>query len=111
MQALLIAPVASLLLLAAHCLRSYGLVPALACLMLAALPLFRRSWVPRTVQLVLAVGTIEWCVTTIVFVQERIALGRPWTRLALILGALTVLTAASALVFRHPALRARFQRY
>jgi len=36
------------------------------------------------------------------------AFGQPWSRLACILEAVTVLTAASALVFRSRRLRARF---
>ena len=38
----------------------------------------------------------------------RIALGQPWTRLALILGAVALFTAASALVFSHRRLATRF---
>ena len=41
-------------------------------------------------------------------VQQRLALGQPWQRMALILCAVAAFTAASALVFRSAALRARY---
>jgi hypothetical protein len=36
-------------------------------------------------------------------------MGEPWTRMAIILGVVAVITAASALVFRSRALRERYQ--
>ncbi len=106
--ALLIAPGSALALLGAHFYRA-GLWPlALACLVLIALLAWPRAWVARLVQACLVAGSIEWAWTAYTFVQQRIAFGQPWTRLALILGTIAVLTAAAALVFRHERLRARF---
>ena len=53
-------------------------------------------------------GAAEWLLTAYLLVQQRLALGLPWQRMALILCAVAVFTAASALVFRSAALRARF---
>ena len=53
-------------------------------------------------------GDAEWLLTAYLLVQQRLALGLPWQRMALILCAVAVFTAASALVFRSAALRARF---
>jgi hypothetical protein len=64
--------------------------------------------VARLVQACLVAGSFEWLWTAYGLVQQRIALGQAWTRLALILGAVALLTAASALAFRHKWLRARF---
>jgi hypothetical protein len=108
MRALLLAPALSLALVAAHFARAGAWPIALAFAGLVALLLLRRTWVPRLVQLALAVGVLEWSWTAIVLVQQRIALGRPWGRLALILGAVAFATAASALVFRHSGVRRRF---
>ena len=106
--ALLIAPASALVLLGAHFYRA-GLWPLmLACLVLIALLAWRRAWVARLVQGCLVIGAIVWVWTAYTFVQQRIAFGQPWTRLALILGTVAVLTAAAALVFRHKRLRARF---
>jgi hypothetical protein len=38
-----------------------------------------------------------------------LALGQPWVRLVVILGTVALLTAASALVFRNPRLKARYR--
>jgi hypothetical protein len=57
----------------------------------------------------LLVGAVEWLRTLAVLAAQRIAAGQPWLRLAVILGAVALLTAAAALVFRHPALRGRFR--
>ena len=49
----------------------------------------------RLIQAALLLGTVEWLWTAYVLVQQRIAAGRPWTRLALILAAVALVTAAS----------------
>jgi hypothetical protein len=96
----LIAPVASLLLLGAHFLRVAAWPFVAACVVLVLLLAWRRPWVPRLVQVALALGTIEWAWTALILVNERIAEGRPWTRMAIILGAVALLTAVSALALQ-----------
>jgi len=106
---LLLAPGLSLLLLAAHFFRD-GVWPlAIACVALVALLAWRRAWVPGLLQLALAAGCLEWAWTTLVLVQQRLALGRPWGRLSLILGAVMLLTGASALALRHVRVRRYFR--
>ncbi len=106
--ALLIVPGLALALLGAHFYRAGSWPLMLACVVLVALLAWPRAWVARLVQACLFAGALEWAWTAYAFVQQRIAMGQPWTRLALILGAVTLLTAASALVFRSERLRARF---
>jgi len=104
----LLAPALSLALLGAHFHRA-GNWPLLAgCAALIALLALPRAWVARLVQLCLLAGALEWVWTAMLLIQQRQVLGQPWTRLALILGAVALLTAASALVFQGPRLRARF---
>jgi len=106
---LLLAPALSLLLLAAHFYRDGHWLLALLCAVLTMLLAWRRAWVPRLLQVALAAGCGVWLWTTFVLVQERIALGRPWGRLALILGAVAMLTAISALLLSHPRVRRRYR--
>jgi hypothetical protein len=95
----------SLLLLAAHFYRA-GLVPlTLACVALPFVLLLRKAWVPRLFQVVLVLGALEWLRALYGFAAMRIAFGEPWTRLALILGAVAVFTGLSGLVFRARKLR------
>jgi hypothetical protein len=104
----LLAPGLALTLLGAHFWRA-GAWPLVALsaafLMLLALP---RSGVVRVVQAALVLGALEWLRTACGFVQARLALGQPWMRLAIILGAVALFTAAAAFVFRHPRLRVRY---
>jgi len=98
----------SLLLLAAHFYRAQNLLLAVAALLSLALLLTRKPWAARAVQVALGLGALEWLRTLAVLVQERSAMGQPWLRLALILGAVATFSALSTLVFRHPRVRARF---
>ncbi len=106
--ALLIAPCLALAILGAHFHRAGSWPLMIGCLGLVALLAWPRAWVARLVQVCLAAGAIEWVWTTYGYVQQRMALGQPWMRLALILGTVAVLTAACTLVFRHPRLKARY---
>ncbi len=99
----------SAVLLAAHFSRHD--MPALipVALLFPALLLVRRPWVPRVVQVILALAALEWIRTAMSLGRARLAAGEPWVRMALILGAVALVTAASALVLRLPAVRARYQ--
>jgi hypothetical protein len=98
----------SLLLLAAHFYRA-GIVPlAGLCLVLPALLFVRQRWVPWVMQGALVLGCLEWLLSLYRFASVRIALEQPWTRLAIILGAVALLTALSALVFRSRAVKQRY---
>jgi hypothetical protein len=92
---LLAAPIVSLLLLAAHFLREGAWPLVAACVALAGLLALRRPWVRRVGQAALALGVVEWLWTAVVLVQQRMAEGRPWGRLAAILAAVAIVTAAS----------------
>ena len=105
---LLIFPVLAFAALAAHFYRAGSWSLMLMSLVLIVLLAWPRAWVARLVQVGLVAGALEWVWTALGYVQQRMALGQPWSRLALILAAVAVFTAAAALVFRHPRLRARF---
>lgn len=106
---LLLAPALALALLAAHFHRAGEWPLTLACVALIALLALPRAWVARLLQICLVLGAAEWVWTTLVYVQQRMAFGQPWTRLAIILGAVALFTAASALVFERAPVRARFR--
>jgi hypothetical protein len=101
--------VLSAVLLAAHFLRYGALLLALAVLLLPLLLLERRPWVPRVMQVLLLVGALAWVRTGVGLARERMARGEPWTRMAVILVAVALVTGLSALVFRLPAVRTRYQ--
>jgi len=105
----LLLPAMALILLAAHFYRAGLLLPALLSAALPVLLAVPRPWAARSLQLALALGTLEWLRTLAAFATERMSLGQPWLRLVLILGAVAAFTLAAAWVFQHRALRARFR--
>lgn len=106
----LLLPALALGLLGAHFYRAAAWPLVGLCVVLVLLLAWPRVWVARLVQAALVLGALEWLWTALILVQQRLALGQPWLRLALILGAVAFFTAASALVFRSAALRRRYAR-
>jgi hypothetical protein len=101
MNALVALPaVLSMLVLAAHFLRGGAPVLALACA--AAPPLlllaWRRTWAVKLLQAMLILGALLWIRTVIVHIDQREAAGRPWMRMAIILGAVALFTFLSGLL-------------
>jgi hypothetical protein len=100
----------SALFLGAHFFRA-GLVPlAVVVALLPAVLFVKRAWAARLTQLVLALGALEWFRTLIVLVAARREMGQPWTRLAVILGLVTLVTLGAGLMFSwSAALRKRYR--
>lgn len=108
MTLLLYLPVAlSALLLGAHFLRAGSLLLVVLPLCVVALLALHRTWTRRLAQVVLVLGAFEWLRTLLGIAQLRAALGQPWLRMALILGAVALFTALSALLLEHRRVRAR----
>lgn len=94
---LLIPIVLSALTLGAHLLRGGHLPLALAAVALPLL-LLPRSVAPlRLLQGLLLLGGLEWMRTLLVILEQRRAFGQPWQRMVVILGAVALITALSAL--------------
>ena len=90
--------VLSLVVLAAHFLRYGNEAGVAASLAPIALLFVRKPWAARVVQVVLVLGAIEWARTLYELVQFRLAQGMPAARMVVILSAVIVVTAASALL-------------
>jgi hypothetical protein len=96
------------LLLAAHFFRFGQMALVALALLFPLLLLVRKRWAARAMQLALLLGAAEWARTIILFSLARMAVGHPYLRMAIILSAVALFTAGSALLFRTPALRARY---
>ncbi|MDX9735457.1 MAG: hypothetical protein RBU36_15105, partial [Thermoanaerobaculia bacterium] len=94
--------VLSALVLAAHFYRSRSLALVALSLALPLLLLVKERWSARVVQAGLVLGALEWVRTLAFFAGQRMEAGRPWARLAVILGVVAVLTALSALAVKVP---------
>ena len=97
--------VLSALVLAAHFYRSRNMPLVAASLALPLLLLVRERWSARAVQAGLLLGALEWVRTLAFFASQRMEVGRPWGRLAVILGVVAALTALSALAVKVPTRR------
>ncbi len=96
------------LLLAAHFFRFGQMALVALALLFPLLLLVRKRWAARVMQLALLLGAAEWARTIILFSLARMAVGHPHLRMAIILSAVALFTAGSALLVRTPALRARY---
>ncbi len=98
----------SLLLLASHFLR-YGNILFMA-LSLSVIPLLaiRKKWVVLLVRILLFLGTLEWVRTIWTLAAIRMEFGKPYLRMAIILGGVALFTFLSAFVFNSKRLRSRF---
>ncbi len=94
--------VLSALVLAAHFFRSRQLPFVALSIALPFLLLVRKRWSAQAVQAGLVLGALEWVRTLAFFAGQRMEVGRPWGRLAVILGVVAALTALSALAVRVP---------
>jgi hypothetical protein len=95
----------SFLLLGAHFYRAGQVVLAGLCVAVLFLLFLRKHWVPLLFQVLLALAALEWLRSLYFLAAMRIAWNEPWTRLALILGAVALFTLMSGLVFRNRNLR------
>jgi hypothetical protein len=95
-------PVLCSFILAAHFLReqSFGLM--LAAIISIPFVFLKHRWAVRIMQCFYILATAEWVNTLFSLATERRAMGMPWTRMAIILGAVALFTLGSALVLRTP---------
>ena len=111
MTGLLLTPVVlSFVLLAAHFSRNDVPPLVLLCLLIPFILLLKRSWVPRLLQLLLGLGALEWIRTAMALARQRIDAGEPWMRMALILAAVALVTAGSAVLLQSARLQQRYRR-
>lgn len=100
--ALITAVILGGLIPAAHLHRWHGLPEALAWLApLALLPL-RREYVRRGCQVLMLGGVLVTVNSMLFFIKMRMAMGAPWTRLAVILSVAAMLPALAAWALEHP---------
>jgi hypothetical protein len=96
-------------LLAAHFSRANLFPLVLLCLAIPFLLFIRKAWVARTIQIFLLLGAAEWIRAMYGYIVIRIEIGEDWSRLAIILITVALLTACSGLVFRGKSLRKLYQ--
>lgn len=98
----------STLVLGAHFYRSGNMIVVALLALLPLTLLIRKPWVPGFYAGVLLLGAAEWVRTLVEIAGVRQMQGAPWTRMAVILGVVALLTAFSALVFISRPMRTRY---
>lgn len=106
----LIPVILSFLLLGAHFSRAGMFVLAIICVLLPLLLFIKKYWVVLGFQILLVLGSVEWFRTIYSVAQQRMEIGEPWIRMAVILGVVAIFTGLSALMFQLKALKERFQK-
>lgn len=101
---------AALALLAAHFYRGGHWLLAIGSVTALSLLLVRQPWARRALQVLLLLATVEWLRTAVLIAQLRLDQGRPYLRMALILGTVAVLTGAAASVLQRGTMRRYFAR-
>lgn len=99
----------SLTILAAHFFRAGNLPMVVVAFVLLGLLVIRRRWVARLIQVALMLGAVEWARTLVTIASMRARAGEPVRRLIIILGCVSLATAASAFVFQTARLKARYR--
>ncbi len=100
----------SAILMAAHFLR-WGNLPLTAIsLLFPFLLLIHKRWALLSAQALTFAGAAVWANTTYNFVRFRISASEPWIRLAVILGAVILLTFSAALLLSSESVRRRYPR-
>ncbi|MEW5775063.1 MAG: 4Fe-4S binding protein, partial [Thermodesulfobacteriota bacterium] len=97
----------SLLVLAAHALRFGEMGQVAAWLAVTGLLFVRQPWARRAVQGLLAAGFFFWLDVAADLARLRLAMGAPWVRMALILGAVALACAAAAWALEAKRVRER----
>lgn len=97
------------LLLAAHVLRFYGILPAAIVLLLLVTLFVRKNFMRRMWQAFLALATIMWIHTTILLVDIRLAHQAPWIRLAAILVAVIAFNIFTILWLENETIKRHYQ--
>jgi hypothetical protein len=108
MGPLAIFPALAFLVLGAHFYRSGNPPFAAACLLFLPLLVVPRRWASFLLRTGLVAAAIVWIRTATALAGVRAAAGQPWTRLAVILGGVSLATAACLLVFRSERVKAFF---
>ena len=92
----LVPVIISFLLLAAHFSRAGMLILGIVCVVIPFLLFIKKYWIVPGLQILLVLGSVEWFRTIYFVAQQRMEIGEPWIRMAVILGVVALFTGFSA---------------
>jgi hypothetical protein len=95
-------------LMAAHFLRSFAILPMLICLAAPFLLLVKKRWSLFTLQALTVVAAVIWLMTLNGIIQERVLEGRSWTASAIILGVVAGYTLLTGWLLNNPVVKEKY---
>ena len=96
-------------LTAAHFFRADSYAMVALSLATPLLFLYKKGWSLVLLQLAAYGATLNWLIATLLLVQMRQQVGRPWTTAAIILGAVALLTLMAGLLLNSRSMRERYK--
>lgn len=105
-----IAPlILSAVIVAAHFLRSYNLLPLALCLAAPFLLLFKKRWSLLVLEGLTVLAAIIWMIALNGIIQQRLQEGRSWLASAIILGAVALFTLYSGWLLNSPVMKSIYK--
>lgn len=95
-------------LIAAHFLRSFSVLPMILCLLAPFLLLIRKRWSLLSLQLATIPAALIWLMTLYGIIQQRIFEQRSWTASAIILGVVALFTLFAGWLLNSPQVKERY---
>jgi len=99
----------SFILLGAHFSRLNFNTLMLLSVLFPLMLLIKKNWIPKLFQIALIVATIEWLRSLYIYIIEYQQIGKPWTRLLIIIGSVALFTLLSALVFQLKSVKEKYR--
>lgn len=99
----------SWLLIAAHFSRAENNLLVIISLAIPFLLFIKKRWSLVAVQVLTLCGALVWLFTTYNLIKSRIAVGEDWTRMAIILVAVAILTIVSGLLLGSAKIKERYR--
>jgi hypothetical protein len=96
------------ILLAAHYLRTFTLIPMLICLAVPFMLFIKKRRSLLIVQAQTAVGALIWLLTLNGIIQERVQEGVSWTASAIILGVVAGYTILTGWLLNSPVVKEKY---
>ena len=96
------------IVLAAHFLRTFTIVPTLICLAAPFLLLIKKRWSLIAVQGLTVIGAGIWLFTLNDIIQQRLMEGRSWTASGIILGVIAAYTLLTGWLLESPRVKEKY---
>lgn len=98
------------ILLSAHFLREGEMVLTVFYLFIPFLLFIKKRWSIIIVQIFTYGGVLVWFFTLYILINERMALGIPWVRMAIILGVVIIFALISGLLLNSPVVKEKYKK-